>query len=748
MPPATPKPEPSANATGGEMWIEKASVDVRYPGLQGILLQEAVFDDYSVRRNVTLQFFDDDGAQTIVPHPENVRKQEAIVNHYARLVRDYGVIPGVRGEPRGIQSDTASGMPALMVTYGTLSRAVYKAAKKWPENKMAQVSLTRGLRNATLFDSRAPKDVIRWLRDWHSEFHNGSRFTLLQYWEHLSDMSAEYQARGKTGGAVMSFWDWHCARFKKEAERRFKSENEKLERFEIHDMTMSLIGEKCVFIDPRMNNTNASFNIHMLSVQVFHDEVKSVIDGPILKHVFMKALYFFLPFVSAADEADDDDNATPSRQRVIPFLFEKQNLDVVRMLMTKMDTSVTKRKGLKKWEQIIAKREQDQDSAGTTATPAEPAKKKTRGSNKKVVAIQTPAEDWSDQSKHIYCHLALGQHSFTKWPDLRAKLRTLATQTTETMAASLTSIDGAKSVADLLVDCLIGGDEDIDDIDGLAVALQPGTSNDQLLAHINRLWASQGDLVREFVKGTSLKLPARMHRGYKAVVDQMVEEAGQIPLPEDMAETISGDQFELNRLIDRVVDVVLKHLTKVFSDEFGTLALLISQYMRKTSQVPSCCQGGLPTSMDATNFCGMRAQCIKQGFADVFCVVPNAELNECIASVTAALGEYKCANVPSHGLLGRLLSQSVADLCNAIRTKKSITASQGAKASLVDAAAKLGVDLDPKIEPAKQTENPGAQSSGSSSSQHLVVHGGAATINPDPLVAMVESARMPLSNLF
>eukprot|EP00959_Pyramimonas_sp_CCMP1952_P350209 7337364-Pyramimonas_sp.AAC.1 len=140
----------------------------------------------------------------------------------------------------------------------------------------------------------------------------------------------------------------------------------------------------------------------MLSFQVFHDEVKSVIDGSILKHVFMKALYFFLPLASAADEADDDDSAAPSRQRAIPFLFEKQNLDVVRMLMTKMDTSVTKRKGMKKWEQIIAKREQDQDSAGTTATPAEPAKKKTRGSNKKVVVIQTPAEDWSDQSKHIY----------------------------------------------------------------------------------------------------------------------------------------------------------------------------------------------------------------------------------------------------------------------------------------------------------------------------------------------------------
>eukprot|EP00959_Pyramimonas_sp_CCMP1952_P387427 8119238-Pyramimonas_sp.AAC.1 len=94
-------------------------------------------------------------------------------------------------------------MPALMVTYGALSRAVYKAAKKWPENRMVQVSLTRGLRNATLFDSRTPKDVIRWLRDWHNEFHNGSRFTLLQYWEHLNDMSAEYQACGKTGGAVM-----------------------------------------------------------------------------------------------------------------------------------------------------------------------------------------------------------------------------------------------------------------------------------------------------------------------------------------------------------------------------------------------------------------------------------------------------------------------------------------------------------------------------------------------------------------
>ncbi|CAK0806410.1 unnamed protein product, partial [Prorocentrum cordatum] len=356
-------PEPSANATGGEMWIEKASVDVRYLGLQGILLQEAVFDDYAARRNVTLQFSDDDGAQTIVPHPENVRKQEAFVNHYARLARDCGVIPGVRGEPRGIQSDTASGMPALIVTCGTLSRAVYKAAKKWPENKMVQVSLARGLRNATLFDSRAPKDVIRWLREWRNEFHNGSRFSLLQYWKHLNDMSAEYQARGKTGGAVMSFWDWHCARFKKEAERRLKSENE---------------------------------------CKVFHDEVKSVIDGSILKHVFMKALYFFLPLASAADEADDDDSAAPSRQRAIPFLFEKQNLDVVRMLMTKMDTSATKRKGMKKWEQIIAKREQDQDSAGTTATPAEPAKKKTRGSNKKVVAIQTPAEDWSDQSKHIY----------------------------------------------------------------------------------------------------------------------------------------------------------------------------------------------------------------------------------------------------------------------------------------------------------------------------------------------------------
>ena len=67
-----------------------------------------------------------------------------------------------------------------MITWGTLSTAFYEAHVMAPDNENVVASLAEGLPNAAVYHSRTPADVIRFLRDYHNQFHNGSGYSVIE----------------------------------------------------------------------------------------------------------------------------------------------------------------------------------------------------------------------------------------------------------------------------------------------------------------------------------------------------------------------------------------------------------------------------------------------------------------------------------------------------------------------------------------------------------------------------------------
>ena len=91
-----------------------------------------------------------------------------------------GVIEGVRGAPWVVMnSDEAEGA-YLLLSFGTLATAVYKAFEKDPDNANVKRTIAAGLPNAVVFHPRLPKDVIIFLRDHHNKFHEGSSISFAE----------------------------------------------------------------------------------------------------------------------------------------------------------------------------------------------------------------------------------------------------------------------------------------------------------------------------------------------------------------------------------------------------------------------------------------------------------------------------------------------------------------------------------------------------------------------------------------
>eukprot|EP00959_Pyramimonas_sp_CCMP1952_P407183 8533888-Pyramimonas_sp.AAC.1 len=76
------------------------SIYHRFPGLKGIALQDAVFNVYAIpgKRGITVPWYVN-GEKSMLPHPNNERRQDQVVQEYAEKVAEYGHVPGVRGDP-------------------------------------------------------------------------------------------------------------------------------------------------------------------------------------------------------------------------------------------------------------------------------------------------------------------------------------------------------------------------------------------------------------------------------------------------------------------------------------------------------------------------------------------------------------------------------------------------------------------------------------------------------------------------
>lgn len=138
-------------------------------------------------------------------HPLNDRKQDAVKNKYKAGVKEYGVIPGVRGQVWAIRiSGTESSDPPRyqLISHWTLAAATYDAWEEEPENPQVATSVRNGL-SGVVFSDRTPDDIIKLLRDQHNSFHHGSSKTLVEMAKGAEEVEQSWASyKKKVGGIV------------------------------------------------------------------------------------------------------------------------------------------------------------------------------------------------------------------------------------------------------------------------------------------------------------------------------------------------------------------------------------------------------------------------------------------------------------------------------------------------------------------------------------------------------------------
>jgi hypothetical protein len=82
-----------------------------------------------------------------------------------------GIICDGRGKPWLVAPADPSGR-YLLISWGTLGRAMLRAVKKWPTHPNIVASVGNGLCDAQVFSPDTPEDVLCWLRDFHNLLHD------------------------------------------------------------------------------------------------------------------------------------------------------------------------------------------------------------------------------------------------------------------------------------------------------------------------------------------------------------------------------------------------------------------------------------------------------------------------------------------------------------------------------------------------------------------------------------------------
>ena len=96
---------------------------------------QKVMKCYAVQKMVkvpSIDWFESDGVTPAFGcHPLNVRAHKSALDEYTETIGTDGVIQDARGVPYCTLSDTPSGKPYRLITFGTLGRAAYLAFAKY-----------------------------------------------------------------------------------------------------------------------------------------------------------------------------------------------------------------------------------------------------------------------------------------------------------------------------------------------------------------------------------------------------------------------------------------------------------------------------------------------------------------------------------------------------------------------------------------------------------------------------------------
>ena len=217
------------------------------------------------------------GARNIEDHPQNARRHVTVDETYEQSLMKRGLVEGVRGAAWMVFS-VGNQLPALAITYASLSRAFYGALLKQPLNPQLLNTLNNGLRKVRMLDFRTPAKVIRHLRDYHNQFHSGAFYSFLELMGEIKHIEAEFKnfalARGITSSISSGensyekqYWRWVQSHHEGNAQswRHFdtcKSLVHRLERYEILDTFIEWGVQNINFLEARLQSSVVIMNMH------------------------------------------------------------------------------------------------------------------------------------------------------------------------------------------------------------------------------------------------------------------------------------------------------------------------------------------------------------------------------------------------------------------------------------------------------------------------------------------------------
>ena len=145
------------------------SIHQRFPGLDGVLLQEQVFAAYKLEVADHIPYLKADGSPNVMRHRCNDRSYDETTEDLAVSIESRGCMIGVRGEAWAVKGSTYQ-----MLTWGHLTEAVLLANSRSPVNPFVQATVARGLEHVTVFHDSMPDDVASYLVRLHNHFHGGA----------------------------------------------------------------------------------------------------------------------------------------------------------------------------------------------------------------------------------------------------------------------------------------------------------------------------------------------------------------------------------------------------------------------------------------------------------------------------------------------------------------------------------------------------------------------------------------------
>ena len=178
-------PEPERQFSMEQLFGKFRSIEKRFPGLSGRLLDDVIFKCYAIPGKHTIQYYDDDGREALHRHRINERHHDAVVEEYVEGILTSGVQPAVRGECWAVARKDGYMNHYDLISWGTLTISMYEAVRRTVKNgvianEQVNTSVEAGIPGCTLWNPDTPADVMLYLKEYHNKWHKGAGTSFME----------------------------------------------------------------------------------------------------------------------------------------------------------------------------------------------------------------------------------------------------------------------------------------------------------------------------------------------------------------------------------------------------------------------------------------------------------------------------------------------------------------------------------------------------------------------------------------